>query len=89
MSGPNWLPVVIPIIALITLFGWLAAVYYADRHPGWPGQKRVPGPPDTSLSWAHGASPEIPHQAASPETGPEAGAGTGSAPEPATPADLR
>lgn len=81
MSGPSWLPAVIPIVALTTLFGWLAWVYYADRHPGWPGQKAVPGPPDISLAGPQG--PEIPRQGTSPEGASDAGSKTGAAPEPA------
>jgi hypothetical protein len=33
MTGSSLAPIVIPIVAMITLFGWLAVVFYADSHP--------------------------------------------------------
>jgi hypothetical protein len=33
MSGTTTAAVVIPIVAFILLFSWIAAVFYADSHP--------------------------------------------------------
>ena len=33
MDGSALAPVVIPIVALVFLFGWLAIVYHAAAHP--------------------------------------------------------
>jgi hypothetical protein len=35
MTGGYWAPIIIPIVAVIALFTWLGAVYYASAHPGW------------------------------------------------------
>jgi len=42
MTGGFWAPIVIPIVAALALFSWIAAVYYADAHPGWRNQPRRP-----------------------------------------------
>ncbi|MGE5135958.1 MAG: hypothetical protein ACM32E_23990 [Gemmatimonadota bacterium] len=34
MSGSLLAIIVIPIVVFLALFGWLAAVLYANRHPG-------------------------------------------------------
>ena len=46
MTGSSLALIVIPIVAMITLFGWLAAVFYADSHPAHGSESR------TSLSSA-------------------------------------
>jgi hypothetical protein len=33
MDGSALAPVIIPIVALVFLFGWLVAVYHAAAHP--------------------------------------------------------
>jgi hypothetical protein len=42
MVGSFWAPIVIPIVASIALFSWLAAVYYAAAHPRWRSQAQRP-----------------------------------------------
>jgi hypothetical protein len=33
MTGSVWVPIVVPIVALLALGSWLAMIYYADAHP--------------------------------------------------------
>lgn len=73
MTGPGWLPIAIPIVALVTLFGWIAAVYFADGHPGWTGTGVLPQQPGTGVAGQAGPPPEVPRQAASPEQDRDAG----------------
>lgn len=85
MTGPNWLPIAIPIVALLVLSGWLAAVYYADAHPGWSGHGVTSQQPAAGVAARQaGPPPEVPRQAESPEAGqgagPEAGTKAGAAP---------
>jgi hypothetical protein len=40
MTGSSLAPIVIPIVAMISLFGWLAAVFYADSHPAHGSDSR-------------------------------------------------
>ena len=80
MTGPSWLPVAIPIVALVVLFGWLAAVYYADGHPGWNGHTAVPQQPGPGAAGHAGPQPQVPRQAASPEQGSEPGTAPAPAP---------
>jgi hypothetical protein len=62
MTGSSLAPIVIPIVAMISLFGWLAVIFYADSHPPhgsdsrssvssapqWPpAETGVAGPPPT------------------------------------------
>jgi hypothetical protein len=42
MTGSFLVPIVVPIVAFITLAGWLGIVYRADAHPGWKAR----GPAD-------------------------------------------
>ena len=35
MTGSFLVPIITPIVALITLATWLGIVYWADAHPGW------------------------------------------------------
>ena len=42
MSGTLAAQMVIPIIGLLALFGWLAAVLYANSHPGWKHHGNLP-----------------------------------------------
>ncbi len=73
MDGSSLAPIVIPIVALVLLFGWLALVYYANSHPphrdspaagrsvpgGHPGHE-LPSPrssPDESLREASRPAP--------------------------------
>ena len=40
MTGSSLAPIIIPIVAMISLFGWLAAVFYADSHPAHGRESR-------------------------------------------------
>ena len=40
MTGSSLALIVIPIVAMITLFGWLAVVFYADSHPAHGSDSR-------------------------------------------------
>lgn len=82
MTGPNWLPIAIPIVALLVLSGWLAAVYYADAHPGWSGHIAPQQPAAGVAARQAGPPPEVPRQAGSPEAGQ--GAGPEAGPQAAT-----
>jgi hypothetical protein len=42
MSGTLAAQIVIPIVGLLALFGWLAAVLYANSHPGWKHHGNLP-----------------------------------------------
>jgi hypothetical protein len=66
MTGSSWVPIVIPIVAIITLGGWLAAVYRADSHPGWKGQPSAPLPSAFSMAVPSGQQPDIPRQGSAP-----------------------
>jgi hypothetical protein len=34
MTGSSLVPIVVPIVALVTLAAWLGMVFWADAHPG-------------------------------------------------------
>jgi hypothetical protein len=42
MSGTLAAQIVIPIVALVALFGWLILVLRADNHPGWKHHGNLP-----------------------------------------------
>lgn len=42
MTGSFWVPIVVPIVAMITLATWFAAVFYADAHPRWKAHGTAP-----------------------------------------------
>ncbi len=42
MSGTLAAQIVIPIVALLALFGWLVLVLRADNHPGWKHHGNLP-----------------------------------------------
>jgi hypothetical protein len=44
MTGSGLAPIVIPIVAMISLFGWLAVVFYADSHPAHGSDSRSSAP---------------------------------------------
>jgi hypothetical protein len=73
MTGSSLAPIVIPIIAMITLFGWLAAVFYADSHPAHDSESR------TSLSSAPQWPPSETGIAGPPSADDELGPGSGTA----------
>ena len=33
MTGSMWVPIVVPIVAMLALGSWLAMIYYANAHP--------------------------------------------------------
>jgi len=75
MSGSLLAIIIIPIVAFLALFGWLAAVLYASRHPGW--RKAGPRPRWHVTGGAFQGDPRqmTPHRDAIP---PEAAAYEGS-----------
>jgi hypothetical protein len=48
MTGSSLVPIVTPIVALITLAFWLGLIYWADAHPGWKASRAARGPEITS-----------------------------------------
>ena len=42
MTGSSLAPIVIPIVAMVSLAAWLTIVFYADRHPLWGTAPRPP-----------------------------------------------
>ena len=46
MTGSTEAAIVIPIVAFLLLFTWLAAVFWADSHPRW-GNSEVPPQPSS------------------------------------------
>ena len=42
MTGSSLVPIVTPIVALIALACWIAAVYWADAHPRWKSSGAAP-----------------------------------------------
>jgi len=44
MTGSFLVPIITPIVALITLAGWLGIIYWADAHPGWKAPPAARGP---------------------------------------------
>jgi hypothetical protein len=45
MTGSFLVPIVVPIVAFVTLVAWLRIVYWADAHPGWKAHFSPPPPP--------------------------------------------
>ena len=43
MTGSALAPVVIPIVAFLALFLWIAMVFYANAHPSVHHQAQAPG----------------------------------------------
>jgi hypothetical protein len=35
MTGSSLAPIVIPIVAMVSLAAWITMIFYADRHPFW------------------------------------------------------
>jgi len=63
MSGSALAPIVIPPVALVVLFGWLAMVCYADRHPMHAGRDAASSRSVTGEE----AAPEFPAPRPSPD----------------------
>jgi hypothetical protein len=43
MTGSSYIPIVVPIVAFVTMALWLGMVFYADGHPGyrpWSSRRR-------------------------------------------------
>lgn len=43
MSGSFLVPIIVPIVAVLTLAIWLGMVFRADAHPGWKAHAEAPG----------------------------------------------
>jgi hypothetical protein len=55
MTGSSWAPIVIPIVAMITLAVWQAMVLHADSHPQHGGRSRASNRQITGgKSWDNG-----------------------------------
>jgi len=35
MTGSSLAPIVIPIVAMVSLAAWITMIFYANRHPFW------------------------------------------------------
>jgi hypothetical protein len=44
MTGSFLVPIVVPIVALMTLAAWLGIVHWADARPAWKAHTPAPGP---------------------------------------------
>ena len=64
MTGSSLVPIVTPIVALITLACWIGAVYWADAHPRWKASRAAPGPEITRRSISPGAQAHGDHRGA-------------------------
>jgi len=60
MTGSSLAPVIIPIVAAISLSVFLFIVYYADRHPEWKSASQEPG---------HRIAGQVESPAVAPRTG--------------------
>jgi hypothetical protein len=61
MTGTALAPIIIPIVAVVTLAAWLTLVFYADAHPHWrAGQATANEPAPAGADAAPGrASPHV------------------------------
>jgi hypothetical protein len=57
MTGSSLVPIITPIVAIITLACWLGFVYWADAHPDWKNPGAPPGPELTG-GGSHAAAAE-------------------------------
>jgi len=55
MTGSMWVPIIVPIVALLALGSWLALVYYADAHP----QTRHASAPQAGLAGGQAATDTV------------------------------
>jgi hypothetical protein len=53
VTGSAYIPIVVPIMAFLAMFGWLGLVFYADSHPGWKPRNNSARAATTE---AHGSS---------------------------------
>lgn len=49
MTGSFLVPIIVPIVAIITLAAWLGMVYWADANPGWKARSVVRDPEPIDL----------------------------------------
>ena len=81
MTGSTEAQVVIPIVAFIVLFVWLALVFWADSHPRWgnsePGQ--ASSRPARLPEGASIPRPRVEEQGAPQQPAPQDSAGRASA----------
>jgi hypothetical protein len=55
MTGSTEAVIVIPIVAFILLFTWVAMVFWADSHPRW-GNSEVPPQPSPPVVLPEGST---------------------------------
>jgi hypothetical protein len=60
MTGSSLVPIVVPIVAILTLTAWLSMVYYAAAHPGWKSRPASSQPSATGALASIGAGTETP-----------------------------
>ena len=65
MDGSSIDLILIPIVAVLSLVGWLVPIYWADSHPRWGGGARHGEQADPSV-----AVPELPAAVVAPQPPP-------------------
>jgi hypothetical protein len=48
MVGSYLVPIVVPIVAFVTMAAWLGMVFWADAHPQWKSHAVASGPQVTA-----------------------------------------
>ena len=45
---PTAFYIVVPLVALVGMFGWLGLIFWASAHPQWRSQRTAVRPPEAS-----------------------------------------
>ena len=65
-GGSSLAPIVVPIVAIVSLAAWLTIVFYADRHPLWGDRTKAAAksaPPRQIRRFpAHSVHLHLPHR---------------------------
>jgi hypothetical protein len=61
MTGSSLAPIVIPIVAMVSLAAWITVIFYADRHPFWGD--RTKGIQSRQIHRFSARSVHLPHRA--------------------------
>jgi hypothetical protein len=65
-GGSSLAPIVIPIVAMVSLAAWLTIIFYADRHPLWGDRTKAAAKsvqPQTRRLPARSVHLHLPHRA--------------------------
>jgi hypothetical protein len=66
-GGSSLAPIVIPIVAMVSLAAWLTIIFYADRHPLWGDRTKAAAksvqPRQTRRLPARSVHRHLPHRA--------------------------